>query len=444
MSHILIVEDNEAAVFGYERYLKGKGHLTKAAESIGDATALLREQAFDVALLDIGLPDGSGLDLLTFIKQDSPLTSVIIITGQNEVKLAVEAMQKGAENFLTKPVNMEELSVSIDKALDIRTLRKRDSNVQRLAGAAEPFFGDSRGMQDALNLAKIGAQEETVILLTGETGTGKGVFAKWIHDNSRRKNESFVELNCSALKGDLLKSELYGHAKGAFTSAIKDRTGLVEVADKGTLFLDEIGDMDQEVQAQLLKTIEEKSFRRIGENTIRHSDFRLICATNRELAEEVNRGAFRSDLYFRICVFPIKLPSLRERSDDIEGLASFLLARLGYQHLPLGSDVKKLISEQSWTGNVRELRNALERAMLLSQRGPLGPNHFTGLTHFTVAPQQSEPDTLNIEAMEKRYIQKALLRYKNKSKACKELGISMSSLYRKIEQYKLDDKDSAE
>jgi transcriptional regulator with PAS, ATPase and Fis domain len=265
---------------------------------------------------------------------------------------------------------------------------------------------------------------------------GKGVLARWIHDNSRRQSEAFVELNCSSLKGELLRSELFGHVKGAFTSAIKDREGLIEVADGGTLFLDEIGDMDAEVQAQLLKTLEERSFRRIGENLVRKSDFRLICATNRDLQKEIEAKRFRNDLYYRICVFPISIPPLQKRVEDIRGLAEHFLTGFGYSEFPLAADVIALLEGYAWPGNVRELRNMLERALLLARGKTLSTSHFPGLEVIT-PPRAVLPDDQDLNVLhsdiEHAHILMVIKKYKgDKVKASKALGISLSSLYRKI------------
>jgi transcriptional regulator with PAS, ATPase and Fis domain len=305
---------------------------------------------------------------------------------------------------------------------------------QRLQKSEEPYFGQSDAIQRTLEYSQVAAANDTVLLILGDTGTGKGVLARWIHDNSDRRGEAFVELNCSSLRGELLRSELFGHAKGSFTSAVKDREGLVEVADGGTLFLDEIGDMDVEVQAQMLKTIEERSYRRIGENRLRRSEFRLICATNRDLLRATKEGTFRTDLYYRICVFPIALPPLRDRIEDIAGMAEHILSGFGYPHLPLSPEVANLLVQYSWPGNVRELRNMLERAMLLSRGEPLSRIHFPGLepsVHLTT--EEPRTSVFSLEEIEKRHITKVLKEFDgDKNRASEALGISLSSLYRRL------------
>jgi DNA-binding NtrC family response regulator len=334
---------------------------------------------------------------------------------------------------------MDDLAASLRKSLEIGTLRKQALVQSRLVKPDSSFFGSSKAIAEVLEHATVAAANDTVVLLLGETGTGKGVLARWIHDQSERKTEAFVEVNCSSLRGELLRSELFGHVKGSFTSSIKDREGLIEVADGGTLFLDEIGDMDVEVQAQLLKTIEERSFRRIGENHLRHSDFRLICATNRDLLKETENGRFRSDLYYRVCVFPIRMPSLRERRDDIPGLCEHILLSFDYAHLPLSKDVINLLTDYGWPGNIRELRNMLERASLLARRQEISPAHFPGLNISPVAqpPDNADPLFVNIDEMENTHIKKVLEHCGgDKYKASEILGISLSSLYRKLTKIK--------
>ena len=283
---LLLIEDDESALFGYERYLAKTGYMTTSATTLKEAKNIVLIERFDAILLDLKLPDGDSIEWIPELKTAHPNTPVIVITGTSDIPTAVTAIKNGAENFLTKPIEMENLKLALEKCIELGELRRRTSIQQRLTKNDLPYIGNSAAINECLEYAKVAAANSTVVLLLGETGTGKGVLARWIHNQSEREHEPFVELNCSSLRGELLRSELFGHARGSFTSAIKDKEGLIEVADGGTLFLDEIGDMDIEVQAQLLKTIEEKSFRRVGENQVRRSDFRLLCATNRDLLKE--------------------------------------------------------------------------------------------------------------------------------------------------------------
>lgn len=376
---LLLVEDDESALFGYERYLAKAGYMTTSATTLKEAKKIVLIERFDAVLLDLKLPDGDSIEWIPELKTALPNTPVIVITGTSDIPTAVTAIKNGAENFLAKPIEMENLKLALEKCIELRELRRRTSIQQRLTKNDLSYIGNSTAVSECLGYAKVAAANGTVVLLLGETGTGKGVLARWIHNQSEREHEPFVELNCSSLRGELLRSELFGHARGSFTSAIKDKEGLIEVADGGTLFLDEIGDMDVEVQAQLLKTIEEKSFRRVGENQVRRSDFRLLCATNRDLLKETENGHFRKDLYYRICVFPISLPPLRQRTEDIPGLCEHILCGFGYPHVSPAPEVLGMLTHYSWPGNLRELRNMLERAVLLAQGKPLLPHHFPGL-----------------------------------------------------------------
>ncbi len=433
---ILLVDDEEATLFGYTRYLTKGGYSIETAKCLRDAKSLIASEQFDAILLDLKLPDGNAIDWIAELHSTHEHLAIIVITGVSDIPTAVRAMKYGAYNFLTKPVNMDDLAISLKKGLEVEELRRRDSIYQRLAPQkSEPFFGESNIIEKVVQYANVAAMNNTVVLLHGETGTGKGVLARWIHDHSTRKNEAFVEVNCSSLKGELLRSELFGHAKGAFTSAIRDRAGLIEVVDGGTLFLDEIGDMDLEVQAQLLKTIEEKSYRRIGENRLRTSDFRLICATNRNLTEASNNGSFRKDLYYRICIFPITLPALRERKEDLPGLIKHILASYGYTKLPVNPQVIKLLTDYQWPGNIRELRNMLERALLLSQGESLDPSHFPGMEKTFTKELPGTNEIWNLDEIEKNHILQALKHFGgDKYETSNALGISLSSLYRKIDK----------
>ncbi len=436
---LLIVDDEEATLFGYTRYLTKGGFSIQTVKCLRDAKASVSTEHFDAILLDLRLPDGNAIEWIGELHSAHENMAIIVISGLSDIPTAVKAMKYGAHNFLTKPVNMDDLVTSIKKSLEVEELRRRDSIHQRLAPQkAEPFFGNSPAIEKIIQYANVAAMNNTVVLLHGETGTGKGILARWIHDHSARKNEAFVEVNCSSLKGELLRSELFGHAKGAFTSAIKDRPGLIEVVDGGTLFLDEIGDMDLEVQAQLLKTIEEKSYRRIGENKVRTSDFRLICATNRNLTEASVNGSFRKDLYYRICIFPINLPSLRERKEDLPGLIKHILLSYSYDKFPLDQKVVDTLINYPWPGNIRELRNMVERGLLLAQNEPLAVPHFPGLekTSCTLSAEPKDyTGTWNLEEIEKNHIMLALKHFGgDKYETSNALGISLSSLYRKLDK----------
>lgn len=428
-ARILLVEDDEAAMYNYVRYFSHNGYFTKSVRTLKAAKAVITETAFDIIILDFKLPDGESIGWIPELKACFPNIIVIMITGISDIPAAVMAMKYGAENFLTKPLDMDALRVILEKATQFLSLRKRDFAQTRQLRQT-PFLGHNPLTVEMLSLAAIAAKSINVVLLLGETGTGKGVFARWIHDHSSRSSEPFVEVNCSSLKGELLKSELFGHAKGSFTSAIKEKEGLLEIADTGTLFLDEIGDMDPEVQTQLLKTIEEKSFRRIGETKVRHSDFRLICATNKDLLGCIP-NEFRQDLYYRICVFPIVLHGLKAKKDEIPALCEHILRSMGYLQFPLEDSLLRRLQEYSWPGNVRELRNMLERSMLLAQGDRLNVLHFPGLQveHRIASPSSSQ----KLDDIEDIHILQVVTQYNgDMQSASKVLGLSVSSLYRRL------------
>ncbi len=378
--HILLVDDEPATQFGFTRYLRNIGYEVTAVGTLADARRALGPHRFDAILLDMNLPDGNGVAWIREVRESLPDVAIVVITGGGDIPSAVSAMQEGADHFLTKPVNLPDLDVFLRKCLEIEKLRWKTRTAQRLVQKqSSPFFGNSARMAEIHEHMTVAADSESVVLIGGETGAGKGVLARWIHDNSSRNGGPFVEVNCSMLRGELLASELFGHVRGAFTSAVQDREGLIGVADRGTLFLDEIGDMDLGVQAQLLKVIEEKTYRRVGDVKTRRSDFRLICATNRDLEKAVAEGTFRSDLYFRISVFPLRLPPLRERPGDIPGLARTLLAKAGAPAMELNSEVLDVLQKYAWPGNIRELGNVLERAVLLARGRNIEVQHLSGI-----------------------------------------------------------------
>ncbi|OGS33350.1 MAG: hypothetical protein A2293_08740 [Elusimicrobia bacterium RIFOXYB2_FULL_49_7] len=434
---ILIVDDDEATVFGFSKYLSNVGYHVLSAATLSQAETVLMAKNLDIILLDLNLPDGKGTTWIPKIKKKNPEITIIIITGDNEIASAVEAMRKGADHYLTKPVNLEDLKNFIQKDQDIQSLRRKDEAQRRTQKRVAPCFGNSAAMKRVFDLASLSADNDSVVLLEGETGTGKGLLARWIHDRSSRSAQPFVEVNCAGLRGELLNSELFGHVKGAFTSAVQDRLGLIEVANGGTLFLDEIGDMDLGIQAQFLKAIEEKCYRRLGETKERVSNFRLVCASNRKLSVEMEQGRFRNDLYYRICVFPIRLPSLPERFDDLPSLIQSVLSTLGAENQTVSDDVVPFLLKYDWPGNVRELRNVLERALILSQGQTISVAHFPGLElhRRTVASDPSSEGTL--DSLENIHIRKVLSECdKDTKKASTILGISRASLYRKLNKAK--------
>jgi DNA-binding NtrC family response regulator len=433
-SHILIVDDDDGTRFGFSRFLSKVGYEVREASTLAEAQETVSSQRFDALLLDLCLPDGNGIDWIPALRENFPHLSIIIITGLGDLPVAVEAMRCGADNFLTKPVDLDSLEVFLKKSLEQGTLRRKHTVEQRLAKKEEIYFGPGPSIQKVRELAVLAAETDAPVLLQGETGTGKGMLAKWIHQNSRRNAQPYVEINCSGLRGDLLSSELFGAVKGAFTSAVQDRPGLIEVADGGSLFLDEIGDMELGVQAQFLKVIEEKNFRRLGEVKPRRSDFRLICATHKDLQNETNQEKFRRELYFRIQVFPIHLPPLRDRAEDIPELVAHLLRNLGGAFNLVTPEVLGLLMSYAWPGNIRELRNVLERALLLSRGESFTPAHFPGLETPTV-PWESFPAGQGPASLQTSRLQTLMKEFGgDKAKVAQALGISKATLYRRLKK----------
>jgi len=432
--HVLLIDDDPGTRFGFSKYLSKKGYVVNEASCLSEAREATSSQRFDAILLDLCLPDGNGLDWILEIRDAYPDIPLVVITGRGDIPAAVEAMRRGADNFLTKPVDMASLEVFLQKTLELGNMRRRHLTEQRLAKKEEIYFGESPPMKKVKELALLSAEKESAVLIMGETGVGKGMLAKWIHENSKRNSYPFIEINCSALRGELLASELFGNIRGAFTTAVQDRQGLIEISDKGTLFLDEIGDMDIGVQAQFLNVIEEKSFRRIGDVKLRKSDFRLISATNKDLQNEIQKGRFRNELYFRIHIFPIFIPPLRERPEDISGLVRHILKTLRASVTEISPEVMELLKAYPWPGNIRELRNILERALLLSGGKPLTPEHFPGLESATFVQNYLYP-TQGIHKKEESHIMSVLKSFNGDiNKTAEALGISRATLYRKLKK----------
>ena len=434
---ILLIEDNEGTRFGFVRYFSKEGYLVSEADCLAQAGELLAKQQFDAIVLDINLPDGNGIDFIDSARVSNPFIPIIVMTGSGDVPLAVKAMLKGADNFLTKPVDNADLAVFLNKTLEIGALKRRQAARSRLELREEVFWGTNSAMKQIKELASLAADSYSPVLVTGETGTGKGVLAKWIHENSKeRSNYEFVAVNCSGLRGELLAREIFGNARGAYTSADQDRKGLLDIADRGTLFLDEIGDMGVEVQSQFLKVLEEKSYRRLGDVKLYRSNFRLICATNHVINQLLENGLFRQDLLYRINLIEINLPSLRDRMNDLPGLVSYLFDSLGSTNSVISEDVLALLKNYSWPGNIRELKNVLERALLLSRGSELKPEHFMGLKNNHENGKYSSHGG-TVQDVEKKHILAVLEEMGGDiDKAAKSLNLSRATLYRRLKTLK--------
>lgn len=457
---VLVVDDEAAVRFGVREYLTADGYEVAEASRQDEARELVAKRNFGAILLDMNLPDGSGLDLLREIRASDPAVPVLIITGHGTIARAVEAMREGADHFLTKPVDMKELEVILGKSLRIGDLRRENRSLRERPAPAEPYLGESPAIRKLDPLLNAATHHLTPVLLRGETGTGKGLLARLIHDRSPNRAEPFVELNCAGLRGEFLESELFGHTKGAFTGASERKEGLLERAHRGTLFLDEIGDMDLAVQAKFLKVLEEKRFRPMGSVDERRSDFRMICATLQDLEQRIAQGTFRRDLLFRINMLTLTLPPLRERMEDLSGLVAHALNRIAHGKRPpdISPEAEAMLRSYPWPGNIRELNNVLERAYILSDGktlrgeqfaslGPPLPQSGASLQEPPVAPPTSvqgdgAPEDHSLNAAEKRHILSVLQQTRGGVPvAAKLLGVSRATLYRKIAEHniQLDD-----
>ncbi|MFZ1135984.1 MAG: sigma-54 dependent transcriptional regulator [Candidatus Korobacteraceae bacterium] len=446
-NRILLVDDDPVVRFGICNFLESMEMEVHEAGSVQKAREQFIATCPDAAILDFSLPDGDGLDLLDHFKSIDENLPVIVLTGQGSIELAVRAIKQGADQFLTKPIELAALHTLLARALENKRHRQHSLISQSRAKREQldPFVGDSKAIQHLRYLAMRVVTTTSPILIHGETGAGKGVLAKWIHENSDRAEEGFIDLNCAGLEREFLETELFGHVKGAFTGAVQAKPGLLEVADKGTVFLDEIGDMDLAVQPKILKVMETKRFRRLGDVHDRTVDIRLISATHRDLREFVRQQRFREDLFFRINIIPIRIPPLRERPEDVPKLAMEILRRIaaegGWGEIRLEDTAMKLLESYPWPGNIREMRNVLERAAQLAQHSPLTVRDLelqypdnTALPGAVKPMPTTAVDThLTIRQMETKYIELVLAEEEGSiDRAAKRLGISRSSLYSKV------------
>jgi DNA-binding NtrC family response regulator len=463
---ILVVDDEQVLARNLVRYLEQHGYAAQSAGSSAEALALLDSFRPDCALLDYNLPGLDGLQLMAALREREPELPVIILTGHGNVQLAVEAIKAGAQNYLAKPVALDEVRLAVAGVLKReRTEQTLDYYKKRASpGGIETLAGDSEGMRGVrAQLRQIGAAEAQLrdnappaVLITGETGTGKELVARALHFDGPRARGPFIEINCAALPAQLLESELFGHERGAFTDAKQRKVGLVEAADGGTLFLDEIGDIDAQTQVKLLKLLEERSVRRLGSVRDMRVDVRIIAATHQPLEEMVRRGTFRADLYFRLRMVIVRLPALRERGDDVLLLADRFLAeqrrRYGKPSLYLSRAAREVLRRYSWPGNVRELRNMIEQAVLLATEDAIEPRDLpvcetlaavpppapeSGRTAAPAAVDAASAPTSLLDA-ERTLILDALRRSSwNVTQAARLLNISRDTMRYRIEKHRL-------
>ncbi len=441
---ILVVDDESQFLSTVQNYLENSGFEVLVGTSCREAEEIYNSAKPDAVVTDYNLGDGNALEILPRLRVADPSIPIIIMTGYASIELAVQAVKMGAEHFLTKPVDLGTLSVMLERSLENQRNRRKQAldHKRRSREGVNPFLGSSTAIKELAEKAARVASADSPILITGETGSGKSVLARWIHEHSGRAKEPFVDLNCGGLTRDFLETELFGHEKGAFIGAVQSKTGLLEIAHKGTLFLDEIGDVDVQVQPKVLKVLEEKQFRRLGDVRDRRVDIRLVAATHQNLGLLMKDRKFRSDLFFRISTIPLVVPRLRDRVEDIPTLVEHLLVRLsselGCGNVEIKPDAMRQLQSYSWPGNIREMRNVLERAVLLSGDRVISEKNL----HFDEAEwPESNPENLGqtLEEMERDYIARMLQAEGGKVEtAAKRLGIPRSTLYAKLKQYKLD------
>ncbi|HVW59422.1 MAG TPA: sigma-54 dependent transcriptional regulator [Puia sp.] len=441
--YVLIIDDEEKLRTLLARIIRLEGFTVLEAENLRQGGKLLEKEDVDVLLCDVKLPDGNGVDFVQDLKARYPYMETILLTAYGNIADGVRAMKNGAFDYITKGDDNDKIIPLLAGAMEKVQLQKRVRQLEQQVGKRYTFdgiLGESPSIMEAIQLAKKVAPSEANVLLLGETGTGKEVFAQAIHNGSKRAGKPFVALNCSAFGKELLESELFGHKAGAFTGATRDKKGLIEEAGTGTIFLDEIGEMHIDLQAKLLRVLETHEFIKVGDTRPTKVDVRIIAATNRDLQQEVNEGRFRDDLFYRLNVFTISLPPLRERKKDIPLIAAYYLkvfSAKGSRRIDgMSKDFLALLQQHEWKGNIRELKNVIERATIISDGAELTMNDLPAeLRHIT--PRSTGPlSAFDMASMEKLHIQRVLNYTKgNKTETARLLNIGLTTLYRKIEEY---------
>ena len=445
MKNILIIDDEEKLRSLLARIVKSEGFEVFEAPDLKSGFKKLEHNDIDVILCDVKLPDGNGVDFVQKIKTNFPLTEVILLTAFGKISDGVQAMKNGAFDYIVKGDDNDKIIPLLYKALEkVQLIKKVQQLEKRISDkySFDTIIGKSKGLEQVIDLAKKVAKTDSTVLLTGETGTGKEVFAQAIHENSNRVGKSFVALNCSTFSKEILESELFGHKQGAFTGAVKDKKGFIEEANGGTLFLDEIGEMPLELQAKLLRVLETNEYIQIGDTTPRKSNFRLIAATNRNLKTESEEHRFRSDLYFRLNIFEITIPPLRERIKDIAPLTNYFVKqfseKVNKKIVSIDGDFLHKMETYHWPGNVRELKNVIERSVILADDFNLTQD----VLPYEIQHQQDNSNktmsAFSMQSIEKLHIQKVLNYTKgNKAETARLLEIGVATLYRKLDEYNI-------
>jgi NtrC-family two-component system response regulator AlgB len=439
MATVLIVDDEKNIRTHLATFVRGLGHGVHVAADAAEALAIVDRHDVDVVLSDVRMEGMGGVALLGEIRRRRPEAVVVLMTAYATIPGAVEAMRAGAYDYLAKPFALDEVGLLLERVLEVQRLRRENRALREATGAPALLESRDAGMRRVLELARQAAASDVTILLTGESGTGKNVVAAAIHRWSARASGPFVAIECTTLSEHLVESELFGHVKGAFTGAWKDKPGRVEAAAGGTVFLDEVGELPPELQGKLLRFLEEHRFERLGSERSQTVDVRVIAATNRDLAAEVAAGRFRKDLYFRLNVVALRIPALRERPEDFLPLAEHLLAVLAARHgrpgLRLTAEARDALAAYRWPGNVRELVNALERAVVLARGDAIARED---LPDAVTAPEAAAgEETLSLEATERRVVERALAESATLEEAAARLGINVTTLWRKRKRWKL-------
>ncbi len=463
-ARILVVDDEEIVIRSCLRILEGNGYEIDVAHDGHEALRKIESNTYDIMILDIMMPNLGGLEVLRRVKETHPDMDVIMITGLSQIDTAVQAMKLGAFDYISKPFEPDELKLGVQRARERRQLLQENLNLKSAVSSKYRFdniIGSSPPMQAVYRLVAQCAPTNSTVLLTGESGTGKELIARAIHYNSLRKDKPFIPVDCNALSENLLESELFGHVKGAFTGAVTSKKGMFEVAGSGSLFLDEIGNFSLATQAKLLRVLQEREFRAVGDTRTQTANFRLITATNRDLNAMVAAGTFRDDLYYRINIFPIHVPALRDRRDDIPALAYHFLkmfsAELGKKVTDISEGAMSALTIYSWPGNVRELENVIQRAAILTSDNVIRRAHLVNIVDpsrqpedFTVPRTGDELKRLkkaarekSVEEIEKQFVLEALKRNQwNVTKSAEDTGLQRPNFQALMKKYAIRVRDS--